>query len=150
MGESACFPRTVLDLRTAHRADVQSNFLVSGLTEIIGEAHVLAEKSQLGADALETLLDVQFGPLPAMISRRLTGGVYMPPRGQTPWSSLDLALKDVGHVMACASGVGTRLAVGEVMLDHLQRAKVYSEEEDRQLDSAALYGVVRQEAGLDF
>ncbi len=99
---------------------------------------------------LENLLDVQFGPLFAMISRRLTQGVYMPPRGQAPWSSLDLALKDVGHAMDCAAAAGARLAVGEVMLDHLQRAKAFSEVEDRQLDSAALYGVVRQEAGLDF
>lgn len=58
------------------------NFLVSGLTEIIGEAHVFAEKSEMGCDVVEKLLEAQFGALPTMISKRLTEGVYMPPKGE--------------------------------------------------------------------
>ncbi|OQD95360.1 hypothetical protein PENVUL_c114G08048 [Penicillium vulpinum] len=126
------------------------NFVVSGLTEIVGEAHVLAEKSELGCDVVEMLLEAQFGPLPAMISKRLTQGVYMPPRGTLPWSNLDLALKDVDHALGCAAAAGTRLPVGELILDNLKRAKVFSQEQDRQLDSAASYGIIRCDAGLDF
>ncbi|KAJ5817464.1 hypothetical protein N7447_009697 [Penicillium robsamsonii] len=126
------------------------NFLVSGLTEIIGEAQVLAEKSDLGTEVVEKLLEAQFGPLPTMISKRLTQGVYMPPKGTSPWSNLDLALKDVDHAIECGAAVGTRLPVGEVVLDHLKRAKVFSQEQDRQMDSAASYGIIRCDAGLEF
>ncbi|KAJ5888976.1 hypothetical protein N7495_009017 [Penicillium taxi] len=126
------------------------NFLVSGLTELIGEAQVFAEKSNLGCEVVEKLLEAQFGPLPVMISKRLTQGVYIPPKDTSPWSNLDLALKDTGHAIDCAAAVETRLPVGEVILDHLQRAKVYSKEQDRQLDSAASYGIIRQDAGLEF
>ncbi|KAL5355884.1 hypothetical protein BJX96DRAFT_162041 [Aspergillus floccosus] len=126
------------------------NFLLSGLTEVIGEAHVFAEKSEVGCAVLERLLEAQFGPLPTMISQRLTQGIYMPSKGTMPWSNLDLALKDVGHAIDCAAASGTTLRVGEVAMDHLQRAKVFSEEHDRQLDSAASYGIIRRDAGLDF
>ncbi|CAI7637160.1 unnamed protein product [Penicillium glandicola] len=126
------------------------NFLVSGLTEIIGEAHVFAEKSDMGCEIVEKLLEAQFGPLPTMISKRLTQGIYMPAKGTSPWSHLDLALKDVDHAIECAAVAGTRLPVGEVVLDNLQRAKVFSQERDRQLDSAASYGIIRCDAGLDF
>lgn len=57
------------------------NFIISGFTEVIGEAHALAETSGMGNDALESLLELQFGLLPGMISKRLTKGAYMPPRG---------------------------------------------------------------------
>jgi 3-hydroxyisobutyrate dehydrogenase-like beta-hydroxyacid dehydrogenase len=139
------------------------------MTEIVGEAHVLAEKSEMDHGIVEKLLEAQFGPLPTMISRRLTQGVYIPPKGQStryivgaywhtelltlgvsPWSNLDLALKDTGHAIDCAGAVGTRLRVGEVIQDHQQRAKAYSKEHKRQLDSAALYGIIRCDAGLDF
>ncbi|KAJ6131259.1 hypothetical protein N7523_001719 [Penicillium sp. IBT 18751x] len=126
------------------------NFLVSSLTEIVGEAHVFAEKSGMGDEVVEKLLEAQFGPLPTMISRRLTQGVYMPRKGASPWSNLDLSLKDVGHAIDCAAAVGVRLPVGEVVQNHLQRAKVFSHEQDRQLDSAASYGINRCDAGLDF
>ncbi|GKZ71676.1 hypothetical protein AnigIFM50267_007718 [Aspergillus niger] len=126
------------------------NFLVTGLTEIIGEAHVFAEKSEVGCAVLERLLEAQFGRLPLMISQRLTQGTYMPPKGTLPWSSLDLALKDVGHAMNCAASSGTNLRIGEVALDHLRRAKAFSEEQARDLDSAASYGILRRDAGLDF
>ncbi|GKZ25842.1 hypothetical protein AbraIFM66951_002843 [Aspergillus brasiliensis] len=126
------------------------NFLVSGFTEMIGEAHVFAEKSEVGCGVLEKLLEVQFGRLPFMISQRLTKGIYMPPKGTSPWSNLDLALKDVGHAMDCAASSGTNLRIGEIALDHLRRAKAYSEEQARDLDSAASYGILRRDAGLDF
>ncbi|KAJ5289651.1 SNF2-related protein [Penicillium atrosanguineum] len=122
------------------------NFLVSGLTEIVGEAH----KSEMGCEVVEKLLEAQFGPLPTMISKRLTQGIYMPRKGTSPWSNLDLALKDVDHAIDCAAAVGIRLPVGEIVLEHLQRAKLFSQQEDRHLDSAASYGIIRCDAGLDF
>lgn len=71
--------------------------------------------------------------------------------GQSPYSGLDLALKDVGHGISAARDAGVKLAVGELVIDHLQKAKTYSEEHGgRALDSSSIYGVVRHEAGLDF
>ncbi|KAI0805165.1 NAD binding domain of 6-phosphogluconate dehydrogenase-domain-containing protein [Xylaria sp. FL0064] len=127
------------------------NFMMAGLMEIIAEAHVFAEKTGLGADVLERLLELNFGTVAHSDSIRMTTGVYMPGKGEAPWSDLNLALKDVGHGVDCAKQVGVSLKVGNVALEHAKRAKLYSDENgQRPLDSSSLYGIVRQDSGLDF
>ncbi|KAI0522144.1 NAD binding domain of 6-phosphogluconate dehydrogenase-domain-containing protein [Xylaria bambusicola] len=127
------------------------NFMMAGLMEIIAEAHVFAEKTGLGADVLERLLELNFGTVAHSDSVRMTTGVYMPGKGEAPWSDLNLALKDVGHGVDSAKQVGVSLKVGNTVLEHLKRAKAYSDENgQRPLDSSSLYGVVRQDSGLDF
>lgn len=49
--------------------------------EIVGEAQVLAEKSDLGTDMLEKLLELNFGGLMHSSSGRMTQGVYLPEEG---------------------------------------------------------------------
>lgn len=62
-----------------------------------------------------------------------------------------MAIKDVGHGIACAKKAGTKLKVAEVALDHLQRAKRHADSDGgRPLDSSSMYGIIRQDAGLDF
>lgn len=51
--------------------------------EIIGEAQVLAEKSDLGTDTLERLLELNFPGVAHSSSTRMTQGVYLPERGKT-------------------------------------------------------------------
>ncbi|KAI0377730.1 hypothetical protein F5Y04DRAFT_171932 [Hypomontagnella monticulosa] len=127
------------------------NFLMAGLMELIAEAHVFAEKTGLSGATLERLLELNFGTVAHSDSGRMTTGVYAPGKDQAPWSDLDLALKDVGHGVDCAAQAGVRLDVAETALAHLKRAKEYSEKNgERKLDSSSLYGVVRQDAGLDF
>ncbi|KAI1810352.1 hypothetical protein GGS20DRAFT_567954 [Poronia punctata] len=127
------------------------NFMMASLMEIIAEAHVFAEKTGLGADVLERLLELNFGTVAHTDSIRMTTGVYMPAKGEAPWSNLNLALKDVGHGVDSAKRAGVSLKVAETALEHLRRAKTYSDENDgRPLDSSSLYGVVRQDSGLDF
>ena len=64
---------------------------------------------------------------------------------------MNLAIKDVGHGIACAEKAGTRLKIAEVVLAHLNRAKTYAEADGgRPLDSSSMYGIIRQDAGLDF
>ncbi|KAI0487218.1 hypothetical protein F4859DRAFT_501769 [Xylaria cf. heliscus] len=127
------------------------NFVTAGLMEIIAEAHVFAEKTGLGSDVLEKLLALNFGTVAHSISTRMTTGVYIPGHGETPWSDLNLALKDVGHGVDSAEQAGVSLEVGKTALEHLKRAKGYSEENGgRLLDSSSLYGIVRQDSGLDF
>ncbi|KAK6956757.1 hypothetical protein Daesc_002037 [Daldinia eschscholtzii] len=126
-------------------------FLMARLMELIAEAHVFAEKTGLGSTALERLLELNFGTVAYSDSVRMTTGVYVPGKNQAPWSDLDLALKDVGHGVDCAARVGVQLEVANTALEHLRRAKEYSEKNGRRrLDSSSLYGVVREDAGLDF
>jgi hypothetical protein len=53
------------------------------MMEIIAEAHVFADKTGIGSEALETLLEQQYGPLAYSMSKRLTTGAYIPPKGTT-------------------------------------------------------------------
>jgi 3-hydroxyisobutyrate dehydrogenase-like beta-hydroxyacid dehydrogenase len=50
--------------------------------EIVSEAHVFAEKAGLGSEAMETLIEANYGPLMTTMSKRLTTGAYEPPRGR--------------------------------------------------------------------
>ncbi|KAJ5838193.1 uncharacterized protein N7525_003381 [Penicillium rubens] len=127
------------------------NFIVAGTMEIVGEAQVLAEKSDLGTDMLEKLLELNFGSLMHSSSTRMTQGVYIPEEGQSPWSNLDLGIKDVQHGISYAQDVGARLKVAEVALDNMVRAKDFSDAHGgRPLDSSSGYGIIRQDSGLDF
>ena len=68
-----------------------------------------------------------------------------------PWSDLNLAIKDVGHGISVAESAGTRLKIADIALNHLKEAKKYSESQGgRPLDSSSMYGIIRQDAGLDF
>ncbi|PWY86644.1 6-phosphogluconate dehydrogenase C-terminal domain-like protein [Aspergillus heteromorphus CBS 117.55] len=127
------------------------NFLTAGFMELIAEAHVLAEKTGLGNEALESLMEHQYGPLPFAMSKRLTGGgLYLPEKGERPWSDLQLAIKDVGLGVECAEKAGTNLPIADVVLKHLEEARQYGEMNDRALDSSSMYGVLRERAGLGF
>ncbi|KAJ6180535.1 hypothetical protein N7519_010996 [Penicillium mononematosum] len=127
------------------------NFIIAGTMEIVGEAQVLAEKSDLGTDMLEKLLELNFGSLMHSSSTRMTQGVYLPEEGQSPWSNLNLGIKDVQHGISCAQDVGARLKVAEVALDNMVRAKDFSDAHGgRPLDSSSGYGIIRQDSGLDF
>lgn len=71
--------------------------------------------------------------------------------GERPRSDLTLAIKDVQHGITSAQDVGTRLEVAEVVMEHYKKAQVWADEHGGgQLDSSSMYGVIRQEAGLDF
>ena len=50
--------------------------------EIISEAHVFAEKTGLGTETMEALIQENYGPLAHMMSKRLTTGAYEPARGR--------------------------------------------------------------------
>lgn len=124
--------------------------MTAGMMELISETTVLAEKASLPAHALPSLLSLQYGPLAASMSDRLTSGAYMPAPDERPWSDLNLAVKDVGHGVRVAEENGCQLHVGETVLSHLKQAQKVGEEKGRALDSSSLYGVLREEAGLDF
>ncbi|KAH7324967.1 NAD binding domain of 6-phosphogluconate dehydrogenase [Stachybotrys elegans] len=138
------------DVRKASLMKTAGNFLTAGMMELVAEAHTLVEKTGLGSEALESLIEQQYGPLTLSMSQRLTTGAYMPAPGQRPWSDVKLALKDVGHGLSCAEEAGVKLEVGEVALRHLKEADRYGDELGRGMDSSSLYGVIRTESGLPF
>jgi 3-hydroxyisobutyrate dehydrogenase-like beta-hydroxyacid dehydrogenase len=59
-----------------------SNFITASIMEIISEAHVFAEKSGLGSEMLENLIDLNWGGILAATSSRITSGAYIPPIGE--------------------------------------------------------------------
>lgn len=124
-----------------------SNILMAGLMQLVAEAHVFAEKTGLSSSVLEDLLEENFGTVIHSDSKRMTTGVYA---DGNPWSNVGLAVKDVGHGVEMAKETGFTLPVGDLALSHLQRARSWGERETRSLDSTSIYGVVRQNAGLDF
>ncbi|KAK1996006.1 NAD(P)-binding protein [Colletotrichum falcatum] len=138
------------DVQQSSMMKTAGNFMTAGMMELVAEAHVFAEKAGLGTEAMEKLIEQQYGPLALSMSKRMTAGAYMPPRGERPMSDLTLALKDVGHGIDCAEKAGARLKVGEVALRHLREAKRFSDTEKRRLDSSSMYGVLRAESGLPF
>jgi 3-hydroxyisobutyrate dehydrogenase-like beta-hydroxyacid dehydrogenase len=139
-----------VDVKQAAVMKTAGNFVTAGMMEVVAEAHVFAEKTGLGSEAMESLLEQQYGPLALAISQRITTGVYMPPKGERPYSDLGLALKDVGHGISVAADSGARLEVAEVALGHLKEAARHGETRGRALDSSSMYGVLRAQAGLDF
>ncbi|KAK7402871.1 hypothetical protein QQX98_011356 [Neonectria punicea] len=138
------------DVRQSSMMKTAGNFITAGMMELVAEAHVLAEKTGLGSQNLEALIEQQYGPLALSMSKRLTTGAYMPARGERPWSDLSLALKDVGHGIKCADQAGLKLEVANVALKHLKEASEFSAAEGRPLDSSSMYGVLRTQAGLPF
>ncbi|ROW11365.1 hypothetical protein VMCG_01067 [Cytospora schulzeri] len=84
------------DVKQSSMLKTAGNFMTAAMMEVVAEAHVLAEKTGLGSEAMESLIEHQYGPLALSMSKRLTTGAYMPAKGERPWSDLNLALKDVG------------------------------------------------------
>lgn len=127
------------DVSKASLMKTSGNFITAAMMEIVSEAHVFAEKTGLGSDNLEALIKENYGPLMHTMSKRLTTGAYCPPKGEKPWSDLNLAIKDVGHGITCAEGAGTRLKVAEVALGHLKESKTYADEDGgRAMDSSSM------------
>lgn len=139
------------DVSKASLMKTSGNFITAAMMEIVAEAHVFAEKTGLGSEAMETLIKENYGPLAYTMSRRLTTGVYVPAKNEKPWSDLNLAIKDVGHGITAAEQAGAKLKTGEVVLGHLKEAREYAESQGaRVMDSSSMYGVIRKDAGLDF
>ncbi|USP74522.1 6-phosphogluconate dehydrogenase nad-binding [Curvularia clavata] len=127
-----------------------SNFLTAGLMTLFSEAHTLAEKTGLPSHILEDLVEENFGAYCLGVSRRLTSGTYFPAEGQAPPSGLELGIKDVGHAVGLARENDMQLRIGAMYLEAAEEAKKYGEERGRRCDSSAIFGVVRQRAGLGF
>tara|TARA_R110002003_G_scaffold23_6_gene1146 strand:- start:2306 stop:2851 length:546 start_codon:yes stop_codon:yes gene_type:complete len=127
-----------------------SNFITAGLMYLLSEAHTLAETTGLDADVLHVLVEQNFGTYAAGVSERLISGAYCPASGVAPRSGLELGIKDVGHGVALARATGVKLEIGKMYLGAAGEAKTWGDERGRRMDSSAVFGVVRERAGLGF
>ncbi|PGH10979.1 hypothetical protein AJ79_05130 [Helicocarpus griseus UAMH5409] len=124
---------------------VLGNSLVLHMVEAIAEAMTVAEKSGLGVDPLHDLLELLFPGPYVGYSNRMRSGDYH--KREEPLFAVDLARKDARHAMDMASAVGVRMKGVEVGDEYLQAVKRHQGEKG---DIAAVYGAVREEAGLKF
>lgn len=115
--------------------------------EVIAEAQIFAEVTGIGNQQLEEFIGNMFGPVLESYSKRITTGSYAPPLDTAPGFSAALACKDMGHALSIAKENSTVLPTLETALGRLEKARKYAGE---CLDSAAIYGTGRMEAGLPF
>ena len=115
--------------------------------EVIAEAQVLAQLTNLGTQQLEEFIGNMFGPVLESYSKRITTGAYAPPLDSKPGFAAALACKGMRHALSIAAGHGTRLPTVELALGRLNSAREVAGE---WLDSAGGYETARVEGGLPF
>ncbi|CAK7271952.1 hypothetical protein SEPCBS57363_004885 [Sporothrix epigloea] len=121
------------------------NTFIFNMIEQLAEGHVLAEKTGLGTDALDQFVRAMFpGPYAAYSQRMISGQYYTLDR---PLFAVDLARKDIGYALQYAEQTGVQLHNAKTADAHLVHVKDHDGETG---DVAAIYGAVRQEAGLTY
>ncbi|KAH7022486.1 NAD binding domain of 6-phosphogluconate dehydrogenase-domain-containing protein [Ilyonectria destructans] len=124
---------------------VLGNTFILNMVEQLAEAHVVAEKSGLGTDAIQKFVDAIFpGPYAAYSTRMRTGDYY---KREEPLFAVDLARKDARHALSLAEAAGARLRNVETADAHLAQLKEHAGPSG---DIAGIYGAARKEAGLKF
>ncbi|KAH7327889.1 6-phosphogluconate dehydrogenase NAD-binding protein [Stachybotrys elegans] len=124
---------------------VLGNTFVLNMAEQLAEAHVVAEKSGLGTDAMHQFIEAFFPGAYATYSTRMLSGDYH--KRSEPLFAVDLARKDARHAKAIAEAAGVRLQNVEVADSHLALLK---EIVGPSGDITGIYGAVRKESGLDY
>lgn len=126
---------------------VVGNTFILNMVSQLSEGHTLAEKSGLGVDNLHNFISTMFpGPYQAYSQRMLQGDYY---QREEPLFHIDLARKDARHAMSLAESSGAQEGMKMLKLAQGRLDKVKEELGDKG-DIPSVYGVVRQEAGLEF
>ncbi|KAJ5507677.1 hypothetical protein N7527_009820 [Penicillium freii] len=135
------------DVQKSSLLKISGNVLVISFMEVIAEAQVFAEVTGIDNQQLEEFLGNMFGPVLESYSKRITTGAYAPPLDTSPGFAAALASKDMKHALSIAASHSARLPTLETALNRLTSAREYAGE---CLDSSAIYGTARMEAGLSF
>jgi len=118
-----------------------TNFMAVAVTETLSEAFTWAEKTGLTSEPVLEMLQVNFPSwVYQLFARRITQSDFY-----SPGASVQLWLKDVGHMRKLAEQVATPLPLADVAYRHLLAALARGRGD---LDVAALVTVVRELAGL--
>ncbi|KAF7159823.1 hypothetical protein CNMCM6106_007202 [Aspergillus hiratsukae] len=126
---------------------IAGNIVTVNLMEAVGEAQVFAERTGLGTAPMEELIGEAFGAVAGGYSKRLTTGAYAPPLDSRPGFGVSLAIKDANHALTIAKEHNVPLPGLQVARENILAARDYAGE---CLDSSSMYGVLRQQAGLEF
>ncbi|PLB35035.1 NAD(P)-dependent oxidoreductase [Aspergillus candidus] len=126
---------------------IAGNIVTVNLMEAVGEAQVFAERTGLGTAPMEELIGEAFGPVAGGYSKRLTTGAYAPSLSTRPGFGVSLAIKDANHARTMAKDHNVELPGLEIAQENMEAARDYAGE---CLDSSAMYGVLRQKAGMEF
>ncbi|KAJ5093642.1 3-hydroxyisobutyrate dehydrogenase [Penicillium angulare] len=135
------------DVRKSSLLKISGNILVISFMEVIAEAQVFAEKTDIGTKQMEEFIGNMFGSVLQSYSKRITSGAYAPLLETGPGFAAALASKDMKHALSIADGHNVRLHTLETASKRLNTAREYAGE---CLDSSAIYGVGRMEAGMSF
>ncbi|KAI2996383.1 transcriptional regulator family: C2H2 zinc finger [Aspergillus niger] len=135
------------DVRKSSLLNISGNILVISFMEVIAEAQVFAEVAGIGTQQMEDFIGNMFGSVLQSYSKRITSGAYAPPLDTAPGFAAALACKDMKHALSIADSHNVRLHTLETASKRLNTAREYAGEN---LDSSAIYGIARQEAGLSF
>lgn len=131
--------------RKATELKVLGNTFILNMVEQLAEAHVVAEKSGLGTEALHQFVDAVFGaPYTAYSTRMLTGDYH---KRDKPLFAVNLAKKDAQHAMSISQAAGAKLSNVEIGQAHLAKVEEYQGDGG---DIASIYGAARVDAGLSF
>jgi 3-hydroxyisobutyrate dehydrogenase-like beta-hydroxyacid dehydrogenase len=124
---------------------VIGNTFILNMVSQLSEAHVLAEKSGLGVENLQSFISTMFpGPYTAYSQRMLAGDYY---QREEPMFHIDLARKDARHARSLADSSGSSVKMLGLAQERLEKVK---EKLGDKGDIPSVYGVVREESGLDF
>jgi 3-hydroxyisobutyrate dehydrogenase-like beta-hydroxyacid dehydrogenase len=115
------------------------------MVEQLAEAHVVAEKSGLGTDAMHQFVEAFFPGAYSAYSHRMLSGDYH--KRAEPLFAVDLARKDARHAMNIAKTAGVRLQNVEAADAHLALLKDIAGPSG---DISGIYGAVRKESGLEY
>ncbi|EKV06154.1 6-phosphogluconate dehydrogenase family protein [Penicillium digitatum] len=126
---------------------IAGNIITVNIMEAVGEAQVFAEKTGLGTGPMEELIGEALGSFAGGYSKRLTADAYAPPLNSRPGFRVSLAIRDSRHAMSMAQEQGVELPGLEIARANMEAAREYGGE---CLDSSAMYGTLRQKAGLEF
>lgn len=115
--------------------------------EVVAEAQVFAEVAGIGTRQMEEFIGNMFGSVLQSYSNRIMSGAYAPPMDRAPGFAAALACKDMKHALSIADSHNVRLHTLETASRRLNAAREYAGE---CLDSSAIYGIARVDAGLSF
>lgn len=135
------------DLSKSSTLKLIGNSFVLSLMEIIGEGLVFAEAAGFDSDVYPDLIADIFGATIGSYAARISKGSYVPPEGTAPGFSAKNALKDINHALELAKKANVKLPALEVSKSNVEKA---IELKGEHLDGAAMYGTLRNAAGLDF
>ncbi|KAL4790758.1 hypothetical protein BDV19DRAFT_393815 [Aspergillus venezuelensis] len=135
------------DITMSSLLKICGNILVLSFQQVLSESHIFAEKTGLGTSFLHSFISSMFGPVIESYSTRITIGAYAPPLDTPPGFAASLACKDMRHALDIAEQNGMGLPTLEIAFGRLSRAREFAGE---WIDSSAVYGEGRREAGLGF